>query len=107
MKTNKANEVSPTHTPTPWRQSEINPMYVLDDARGEIIAECQPHYVDKKSKENAAFIVRAVNAHDELLAALKKIREMVQQCNASNAVAVQEYLRSGNGAKAIAKAEGK
>lgn len=35
---------------------------------------------DGSEKANAAFIVRAVNCHDDLVAALDKTRELVGQC---------------------------
>lgn len=42
-----------THTPTPWKQDAENLAAIID------------------SLDNAEFIVRAVNSHEELLAAAK------------------------------------
>lgn len=50
-----------THTPTPWT---VDGVWI--ESAGDTIAEV---WVDA----NAAFIVRACNSHDELLAALKAI----------------------------------
>lgn len=60
------------HTPTPWDADGVYVMY--HDAELSItVAGCaiSPRMDSSKAKANAAFIVRAVNAHDDLVAALK------------------------------------
>ena len=56
------------HTPTPWTltvQIEPDVMQIESDGHAGIIAS------DIRNNANAALIVRAVNSHDELLAALE------------------------------------
>ncbi len=65
-----------SHTPTPWKKS--GPA-VIDDIN--VIAECLVTMKSKReiSKEealaNAEFIVKAFNAHEELLATLKLVEK--------------------------------
>jgi len=80
-----------THTPLPWFQTDKHStmpeaMNVIQAGNGEVVAWtcCKiPKFNDSleahawrnsqkaKLKANAAFIVRAVNSHDELVAALQ------------------------------------
>jgi len=53
------------HTPTPWRLDKQNPS-LLRDAKGLYVAK-----ISEELPADAAFIVRAVNAHEALLKALK------------------------------------
>ena len=61
------------HTPTPWNLNEV---YIID-SEGYSIATTM--FGDKASIEedlaNAAHIVKCVNLHDELVAALKAARD--------------------------------
>lgn len=64
------------HTPTPWAALSMNnavdcwPVITSED-RTDFIAELQ---INKKDREaNAAFIVKAVNCHEELVNALESI----------------------------------
>lgn len=63
-----------THTPTPWKLDDTRPMVYVMGADGETIAS-----FDRRSIEeaNAAFIVRAVNAHEELLFACKEAADAI------------------------------
>lgn len=58
------------HTPTPWIEQEMpigcNDRITADDGEGTTVCEF-PYGLDA----NAAFIVRACNAHEELIAALR------------------------------------
>lgn len=54
------------HTPTPWHHTG---KATLRGADGDYIATLENN---GRRAGNAAFIVRAVNAHDELVAALKE-----------------------------------
>lgn len=54
-----------THTPTPWN---IKGGFLAT----EIEDVCKLSGTDPKQKANAAFIVKAVNLHDKLLAFVKK-----------------------------------
>lgn len=63
------------HTPTPWRISGTSSHRVT--GKHGVLANCgndSTHSaVEDQCAANAAFIVRACNAHEELLEALQKI----------------------------------
>ena len=68
-----------THTPTPWgfgRTSGEQRLILGDEGRGRYVCHVQIHQtprrmVDEPEREaNAALIVKAVNAHEDLVAAL-------------------------------------
>lgn len=68
------------HTLTPWIADEC---YVIaleeDEVRGETICECIPFSGRQyEQKANAEFIVRAVNSHYQLVAALKDALKMIE-----------------------------
>jgi hypothetical protein len=68
------------HTPTPWRTYEEDNLIVCF-GEGDSICDCAPGSPFIKmptAMANAAFIVKAVNSHEILIAALKDI------LNASN-----------------------
>ena len=58
------------HTPTPWREFSDADGTDIMTLSGDHIATIEP---GSTCEGNAALIVRAVNAHDELVAALRKI----------------------------------
>ena len=65
------------HTPTPWILVYGD---VIRNMDGERVADCDTTALDtrprppiEKDKANAAFIVRACNAHGDLVAALESI----------------------------------
>ncbi len=78
-------KTQPTHTPTPWKVSpplgegaiqirsekinEYGNFIVAEIPWREVTHHMQP----AEDKANAAFIVRAANAHEELLEALQRI----------------------------------
>jgi hypothetical protein len=64
--------MSSTHTPTPWFSDKGAVWDSQDLLRRLLIAEC---IGDSRAnaKADAAFIVRAVNVHDDLVAALREI----------------------------------
>ena len=69
------------HTPTPWRVH----------ISGGIVTAREYEYVPIFQAANESFIVRAVNAHDDLVAALREL----QQCDGSpDNVASAEILAS-------------
>ena len=72
-----------THTPTqifnvpsayPWRVSNSSAFAILDGG-GHLVASAHNvgYYSDAQNKARAALIVRAVNAHAELVAALETL----------------------------------
>ena len=56
------------HTPTPWIDDNAR---IACSETGTSIAHCNEYPFSAAA--NAAFIVKAVNCHDELVAALEKI----------------------------------
>lgn len=66
--------MSTQHTPTPWRTTNDHANKICDQV-GKKIAVCPTHagggqWRDREEADaNAAFIVRACNAHEELVAA--------------------------------------
>jgi hypothetical protein len=69
------------HTPTPWKVNDCrdsgwmdNAIYIAKDS-GENLARVYKDYGNVEA--NAAFIVRAVNAHDELVAKLSAVQSIL------------------------------
>lgn len=98
--------MSAKHTPTPWCQ--VGTYIETTEKRliAGMITGKQKNLKDAEtafetSKENAAFIVRAVNSHDELLAAAKRGIMALEANGAPNCEAVKELKA------VITKAEGK
>ncbi len=87
-----------SHTPTPWEvgfNKADRTYHIVDCIGGSTMAF-------SADEENAAFIVRAVNAHEELLHALKCL---VAQYDEANEESFAEAY--GNALEIIAKAEGR
>lgn len=65
------NESPSQHTPAPWSVAECSGIHdhMVVDSMGVVIAEI--YDADGRYAANAAFIVRACNHHETLLAALK------------------------------------
>jgi len=67
------------HTPTPWRLSPESPRIIKPDYSRCLIASAMGHPnsgfypSDEEADANAAFIVVACNAHDELVATLSRL----------------------------------
>lgn len=104
------------HTPTPWKIKNLThndlPVYAVMNSQGQLIAEVPA--MDEIDKANAAFIVRAVNCHEDLFKACKKVRDMVSavcHCDPltpglTKAERTCDFCLAGNILKqAIAKAE--
>lgn len=70
-----------THTPTPWNvtRDENDARALIRDGNFMRVAECGRAFVPGIAEANAAFIVRACNAHDELVATLKFAKESIVQ----------------------------
>lgn len=94
MKQTPVIETQPAHTPTPWRfkgsQESIS-------RRGDVLG--RPHPIDggdyspictTSQDEDAAFIVKAVNAHEELVSMLEAIQVQLE-CPARNTNAGFKY----------------
>ncbi len=102
----------PTHTPTPWwteKSEGYNKAYYLmgaQDPEGEEGNGTCIGSVYDISKKDAAFIVRAVNAHDEVLAFLKFLEAGVEDRISIAEMPSEEELTKRLKA-AIAKMEGR
>lgn len=105
----------PHHTPTPWELGTGNTReiwgYQDDENQNDVlIASCKSNGLIKTDEErgNAAFIVRAVNAHEELLTAAKNVRNVLAGLVTGDLKSIKAdspaLLALRN---AIAKAEGK
>lgn len=75
-------ETKPPHTPSPipWKQheSEEKIYATLRDAANRTVADCGSRS-DPQAQANAAFIIRAVNAHGYLLKATKLSMELFSE----------------------------
>jgi len=68
------------HTPTPWRVVRAKG-YRIDDvvgAKDQLIASFDGEPFERE-QANAAFIVRAANAHDALIAALQSLHDNIAE----------------------------
>lgn len=100
------------HTPTPWHIAQPNGMLPKAAAdriiqhKGAKIAETggNIHMSDDENKANAEFIVRAVNAHDELVYTLRSCLSIAGVWK-TNQVTGETWGDMINAA--LAKAEGK
>lgn len=100
------------HTPTPWTigvydASEdfksINTHVAVCKPDGSLLATCGP--VDAESKADAAFIVRAVNSHEELVQFARNVEAYLAGLGTSRDDAECALLNHAE--QTIAKAEGK
>lgn len=97
------------HTPTPWRVSPADP-YVIEHAseglRPQTVARTGAASANTKTTmrhlDDAAYIVRTVNAHDKLLAALKRWERFMRDNYKPEEISFWDET-----VQAIAKAEGK
>lgn len=105
------NEVKPT--PTPWRTSAVGRDVYATHPNGDCaicIATCggyEPslaHFLEQ-AKANAAFIVRAVNAHNDMLEALRFAEDALVWYDEEGKVVAKNALKEVRAA--IAKAEGR
>lgn len=103
---------APKHTPAPWHYYEHSHdlKFVVGDATTAIAHIC-PSGRRKLDEANAAFIVRAVNSHEELLAALYNLKTWIEAdakgycAKELRAVSLERHLAVARAA--IAKAEGR
>ena len=78
------------HTETPWQQGEKlggNPLEIWSASGKHVVQVTKspfgPYPDGPEAFHNAAFIVRAVNSHDDLVAALKEARKAIHHAQAS------------------------
>ena len=98
------------HTPLPWHFQDE---YIRADSEnmddsGNVVADvyCKPSTTHAEIMEaNAAFIVRACNSHDELVAALESM--MPERIGYGQSMSIDMYLNAVDKARAaLAKAKG-
>jgi hypothetical protein len=71
------------HTPAPVSISELGGGTVIVGSDGVVVASCSVHQnntdadLHAKQQANAAFIVRAVNCHDDLLAVCQQAAPLI------------------------------
>lgn len=87
------------HTPTPWGRAGIE---LIGNEGREMIGTLHDTQAGISVKENASFIVRAVNAHDELLHALRLAKALLEGQTEETEENVIELL-----SEVLAKVEGK
>lgn len=96
-----------THTQIPWQHKAITPKGTQAIfSEGKRIATCYASYDCGQNKKscaaNAAFIIRAVNCHEELVAALKDVLTEMEVFDPRGNGRFMENART-----ALAKAEGR
>ena len=101
-------DVNPQHTPTPWTTDGVAIWNEIGNvvAASVSTADTRLYHTKtdyKQASVNAAFLVRAVNAHEELLDAVK----MALDAELSLAARIPRPLRIKFLKQAIAKAEGR
>jgi hypothetical protein len=93
----------PTHTPTPWNYDKANEILSSEAIYPKYV--CGFELRSLPTNEDAAFIVRAVNCHEELVEALKIALYDLQILGLKDPMYRPRCLTKAN--KAIAEAEGK
>jgi hypothetical protein len=91
------------HTPTPWRDCAPPSNFhkgkiFIRPANGErLIAIVSGEMQQDEIRANAAFIVRAVNTHDDLVEALKDLLDGTGDMTAERIEKARAALRKGEG----------
>ncbi len=95
------------HTPTPWRvELKRSPLRIEPtDQKFPPIANVLHQDTPEETNANAAFIVRAVNAYEELLQISHYVKDLVRLHKEGKSYPVEFLGKEAE--KAIAKAEGK
>lgn len=82
------------HTPTPWHFDNRWPNCIMGyekaDSRQWIDRVCEYRYL---SEADAELIIRAVNAHDAMLLALKRAKELL----GDNGMWIEHYIAKAEG----------
>jgi hypothetical protein len=89
------------HTPTPWNvtRDENDARALIRDGNFMRVAECGRAFVPGIAEANAAFIVRAVNAHEALVELARRVAEHFAHTDAPLGIAARDALaKAGEGA---------
>lgn len=96
------------HTPTPWYTGEGKAARIVYAQHGFAVADATIYHARiepvMEAEENAAFIVRACNAHDDLVAALQAAVARVEIANAEGDPIMSAWLPDARAALAKAVA---
>lgn len=95
------------HTPTPWslgRQDDYSVKRVIETAN-DYIASCDGSESEDVDEANAAFIVLAVNNHDNLVATLKALIAVHRQQDTTGVMPADKAIAYGQVEAAIAKVD--
>ena len=65
------------HTPTPWKLTKVQGTYFYVEWGGETVVQVDHDSSNAVNEANAEFIVRACNAHDELVAAAREAMDVL------------------------------
>lgn len=102
------------HTPTPWRIDEGDlgiirgPGGMIADVRGQEGHYFCPKRDQRERIDNAEFIIRACNCHDDLLAACKKLIEIWHRAGPLGSYQMEKFdIPVRMAEMAIDKAEGR
>lgn len=91
------------HTALPWSGRSAKGSIEIVGANGERIAEM---WLREATKSDREFIVRACNAHDELVKAFGELAAMVDAGTSPDYRALQEHIAMRRARAAISKATG-
>ncbi len=98
----------PSHTPTPWRVFDVltDIEIVTDQPTAAATISIVQFKGQRNAQADAAFIVRACNAHDVLFDALKDLVERERSEAADSGFSDDEMTWLEDARRAIAKAKG-
>ena len=98
----------PKHTPTPWHVESTRYGPYVSSETDMVVAECSQRCGNKPREQadaNAALIVRAVNAHEQMVGALESVAQafavehIAEVIPPSVAAKVKAALRAARGEK--------
>ena len=92
-------ETKTTHTPTPWKLGRKSVTLITANDGLDIIADCQSHgeFPRAQMEANAAFIVKCVNMHDELLSELRLARlALIGHVDSVSIKRIEDILTKGD-----------
>ena len=92
------------HTPTPWRQHYPLKPGVIVDAHDKRVAEVFGRDI---WAPNAAFIVRACNAHDALVRELSHLVRLIEPMERDGSLNIPGLATLNGAREALAEADGK
>jgi hypothetical protein len=84
------------YTPGPWHQGKGQAASIIYGADGWAIANCVVYHRHAKAtaEDTAAYIVRAVNAHEAMVQALEMVRDADNDCKRDGAPTIPPIARA-------------